>query len=108
MPCTSVRRTPIDLSAIGKIDNTLLAAALEDLKLSPRLSGEVLYFTGGTYNTRTGQMVTTSATTQNTVEMGIKQAYGAQVMKSTAKRFGWTVAEANTENAQPRRKTYGV
>lgn len=93
MPCDSVRQTSVDLSAVGKIDLTLLTAAFNALGLRAALSADksTITLAGGRYDAKTGQLVINSYS-RVTVE-DVKKAYGAEVVKATAKRFGWTLKQ---------------
>ena len=71
-------------------DLTLLESALAALKLNPVRSGNVVYFGyNESFNKDTGELRVRS---QDTVAK-IKQAYSAEIVKSQAKRYGWTLKE---------------
>lgn len=92
MPCDSIRTNSVDLSSIGRIDLKLLAAALNALGLGAAvqtdgtIQGRNVYYGGG--------QLTLSGYTATQIKLDqVKQAYSAEVVKSTAKRFGWTLKQ---------------
>ena len=91
MPCDQIRQTSVDLSALGKIDLGLLAAAFRDLGLGGEVQmGKVISLDRGSYDAVTGKLqVYGIAPSMDT----IKRAYSAQVVKVTAKRFGWQIKQ---------------
>lgn len=78
MPCDTIQTATVDL---GKLDPVLLDLAMADLGLTGRY----------VYDRAIGK-ITMRGYGQPT-EAQIKQAYSAQVVKQTAKKFGWQIKE---------------
>jgi hypothetical protein len=78
MPCDSVRTSTID---IGKMQPDLARLALEALGLANRV----------TYNN--GILTAVGVRIDDTLRDKIKQSYAAEVVKATAKRYGWTTRQ---------------
>lgn len=98
MPCNTIRLATINL---GKADPGHLKLALEALGFRVETRGAVLVF-ADTYNRQgtvnaDGKVIYNSAmlTSKNLAitENMVKQAYSAQVVQATAKKFGWNVRE---------------
>jgi hypothetical protein len=92
MPCNSLRSTSVDLTALGRIDAELLTQAFQSLGLGGRLSADKsrIDLDSGAYTLSTGKLETYGRSV--TLDR-VKQAYGAEVVKSTAKRYGWGIKQ---------------
>lgn len=93
MPCFTVRTTTVDLTAIGKIDPLLLARAFTAMGHAATLSGDYITFPGGTYSTRTGKIEGNPRTIGGDFQAQVKRAYSGEVVKATAKKYGWSLKE---------------
>lgn len=80
MPCYQQRTMSIDL---GKLDPVLLGEAMDDL-------GYNKYFY--TYDAAAGRISLEGSAADLSIDE-IKRAYSAQVVKQTAKRFGWKITQ---------------
>lgn len=103
MPCDSIRTISVDLSAMGRIDANLFAAAMRDIGLASAVRNgqdgkpEIVYFGSGEWiNVRTGQSQLAAGRDVN----AIKRAYSRQVVVSQCKRFGWAFKESTNEAGQ--------
>lgn len=94
MPCDTITTVGVKLAVA---DLTLLVAALRVLNLNPRRVGEMIYFGASESFYKPAQRL--SVRSESTVAK-IKQAYSAEVVKSQAKRFGWTLKETSPFNYQ--------
>lgn len=99
MPCDRIQRTDVDL---GKVDPTLLAAALNALHLNAVHQGERIYFRNGSYQNGT---LTLQGVNVDERTATIKQAYSGQVVRSTAKKYGWQVKEVAQNKFQVVKRT---
>jgi len=71
----------------------LLVAALESLRLNPFEYVNGISFDLGSYDKASGVFrLNTGSTAQRNVKE-IKRAYSAEVVKSQARKFGWTLKE---------------
>lgn len=88
MPCDSVRLTGVKLEACSPEH---MLAALTDLRLSPQLTsaGLICFGNGESIDCKTGQSQLASYRDVNE----IKRAYSGAVVKATARKFGWSVAQ---------------
>lgn len=101
MPCDTISTVNVKFDQ-KSTDLNLLVAALnaQDANANARVQGNGIAFSGGTYNASTGEFTFTSsyynkvspAQAQKKVA-ALKQSYGAEVVKSQAKRFGWQLKE---------------
>ncbi len=105
MPCYSRINSTIEWTE--GTDATLLASALKQLGYIVGQAGKVVRFShpdldvSGTFDGRTGTMqVDTNTLDQNQ----LKRAYSAEVIKSAAKRFGWTAKQATDTQFQVTRR----
>jgi len=72
------------------MDPGLLMAALTALNLYPRQTGQMIYFgQGESYDTRTGQAQLAQGRDANE----IKRTYSNEIVKSQARKFGWTLKQ---------------
>lgn len=85
MPCDSIQVSTVD---IGKLDPVLARAAIEALRATGDRLWRYVAFTDGALQVSGGVPFTDELKAQ------FKQAYSAQVVAATAKRYGWTVKEA--------------
>lgn len=92
MPCDSVRSISVDLKALGRIDPNLLHAALVCLgvECTVLVNGNIQ---GRNVNWMPGQEMNLYGSASRISLDQVKQAYSAEVVKSTAKRFGWQIKE---------------
>lgn len=99
MPCDTVRETEL---YAGKFHPAHLKAALEALGLNPRHPNYQEYeFDGGKINYATGESTIQGyATRAAQLMQTIRQTYSAQIVRSQAKRFGWTVKETGKNQLQ--------
>ena len=89
MPCDSITTSAVEL---GKVNADLLTAALNALGFNARQQGLAVFFNGGTYHSNTGELTLSGGNAEKrTAE--IKRAYSAQVVTTTAKKFGWQVKQ---------------
>lgn len=87
MPCDTITTISAD---IGKMNVDLLIAALKAKGERVQVSPDYIYFgVGESYEIATGKL--NVSMNRNLGEM--RQAYRAEVVKSQAKRFGWTLKE---------------
>lgn len=104
MPCYSRIQSTVEFG--DKTDPKLLALALKGLGYTVTLVGKSISFAKyasdapitGTY--RNGTMTINGYVDQN--EM--KRAYSAEVVKSAAQRFGWTVKQQSPTQFQVNRR----
>lgn len=90
MPCDTISTNEVDLKSIGRIDAKLMHLALQALRLSPIQQGSVIRFGRGEYiDVATGK----SELASNRDANQIKRSYAAEVVKSQAKKNGWTLKE---------------
>lgn len=102
MPCDTMQVSGVDL---GKVDPPLLIQALQAMGQVPSQQGEWIRFNQGTYNTRTKECnVRRYGAEQFTAQ--VKRAYSAEVVKSTAKRFGWQLKQVGEYKYQVTKNTY--
>jgi len=100
MPCDSISTVDIDA---GKMDAQHVKRALEAMGLHPRHHRPNIYdHDQGNYNHATGQAQwyvsrygRQQAAEDRTAEL--KRAYAAEVVKSQAARFGWTLRQSATD-----------
>lgn len=89
MPCHTISIVTVEL---GKLNADLAKAALEAMGLNPQVNtatGE-LYHWAGSYNPTTGKAVWRGQ--DRSTEL--KRYYSAEVVKSQAKRYGWTIRQS--------------
>lgn len=90
MPCDTISQTNVVIGP--NTDATLLFAALQELKLNPQKQGSMIYFAGGTYRAADNTLTLNGSNVESrTAEM--KRAYSGEVVKSQARRFGWTLKQ---------------
>lgn len=94
MPCDQVRTTIVD---IAKLDGALLQAALRSLGYEVSMQGEEILFkdlpTWRTHRYANGKLYLSGVVETDRLTNRIKQAYSTEVVKATAKRFGWTLKQ---------------
>jgi hypothetical protein len=96
MPCNTMQMTTVD---IGKVDHKIFMLAMANLGLNPRLQGDSIYFQNGIYSIADKRLeLRGSDIEMRTAEM--KRAYSGEVVKSTAKKFGWQVKELGANKFQ--------
>lgn len=95
MPCDTIRTNSVDLASIGRIDADLLASALNQLGIRCTVgsTGTVKYISGSNVNWQPGQDLNLYRGASGISLDQVKQAYSAEVIKSTAKRYGWTLKQ---------------
>lgn len=87
MPCDSVRNIGVILKD-ANLD--ILMSALTDMRLNPARNSEVINFAyGQSYNRATNELRVRDEQTATT----IRRAYGATIVKSQARKFGWSLKE---------------
>jgi len=89
MPCDTITTVSLNMS---NIDIDTMKAALEALGYKVQVSGNVLYGTFGSIDTRRGTIE------MNRYEKGldvstVKKAYTREVVKQKARRLGWQYKE---------------
>jgi len=94
MPCDSLITTTVD---IGKLDPVLARAAIEALRATGDRLWRYVAFTDGALQVSGGVPFTDELKSQ------FKQAYSAQVVQATAKRYGWTVKQDGQKFALSKR-----
>lgn len=100
MPCDSISTVDIDA---GKMNAQLAKQALEAMGLHPRHDRPLIYdHDQGEYNHATGEATwqvsrygRQQAAEDRTAEL--KRAYAAEVVKSQAKKYGWTLRTSATD-----------
>lgn len=87
MPCDTVQTMAV---ALKVADLALLFKALDALKMRPVMYGNTIQFGNSeSFNKDTQELrVTNEAKVAR-----IKQAYSAEIVKSQARRYGWTLKE---------------
>lgn len=92
MPCDTIRTTEVQLE---RCNATLMLAALTSLCLNPLLQadGYCIYFGN---NERINCQTGAAALSRWRDQSEIKRAYAAEVVKATAKKYGWQGAAKNT------------
>lgn len=94
MPCDTVRTTLVE---VEKMDGPLLQAALRSLGYQVSVQGQAILFSMpsalGVNRYENGRMMISNVYDQTTFVNTIKQAYSTEVVKSTAKRFGWALKQ---------------
>jgi hypothetical protein len=109
IPCDSINTMGINL---GKVDSTLLFDALKALDLAPYINGDTIYFQGGTYNKTTKEATFRQSRmsglnlTADEMTAQVKRAYSAEVVKTTAKKYGWTLKETAPYQYQVIKRSY--
>lgn len=74
-----------------------MLAALTEMKLNPRQVGDLIHFGNREFiNTKTGQ----ASLLVNRSQAEIRQAYSTQIVKQTAKKFGWTLKQTGPNQFQ--------
>lgn len=88
MPCWTEQQVTVNLGA-ASLEH--LEQALKDLKLAPYRAGKTTLYFGNneSFNATTKELRVTAG--RDVAE--IKRAYSAAVVKSQAKRYGWTLKE---------------
>ena len=100
MPCDSI--STVDVEA-GKMDAQHVKRALEAMGLNPRHDRANIYdHNRGYYNHVTGEAVWRTSQmrgdkTADQLTAELKQHYSAEIIKTQAARFGWTL-KANPNN----------
>ena len=90
MPCYTINTVDVPL---GTLSLDLAEKALADMGLNPRRAGLIIGHRAGQYDRETG--TATWRGQDRTAEL--KRAYSAQVIKSQAARFGWTLRQSKTD-----------
>lgn len=97
MPCDTITTAGIELGP--NIVPGLLINALQSMGLNPVERGTRITFAGGWYDTNSKTMTLQGSAMAGTIERAdaikaeVKQAYGAELLKSQAKRYGWSIKE---------------
>jgi len=78
MPCDSITTSQID---IGKLDRDLAAKAIHALGLA------------GTVSYSNGKLTVQGNQDLNKLTTQVRRAYGAEVVKSQAAKYGWTLKQ---------------
>jgi hypothetical protein len=101
MPCWEIRQTSVNME---KADPTILDAALKAISVtSYTFDRGIVTITGWQ---RTGEPGSEAYSfTEMPTAQQVKVAYGQQVVKVAAKRFGWTI---NTAKSNPAQRRYVV
>ena len=87
MPCDSI--SSVEIGDAGKMDAQHVKRALEAMQLHPRHTrGNIYDHDQGEYNDRTGEARWTAGTDRT---QELKRAYAAEIVKSQAARYGWTL-----------------
>ena len=102
MPCDSISTVDVDA---GKMEAQHVKRALEAMGLHPTHTRANIYdHDRGEYNHRTGEAVWRTSAMSDRIKKTadqwtaeLKQAYSAEIVKSQAARFGWTL-KANPTN----------
>jgi hypothetical protein len=100
MPCDSISTVDIDAD---KMDAQHVKRALEAMGLNPRRTRPDIYdHNKGEYNHVTGEATwRTSAMrrdqTPDQLTAELKRAYSAEIVKSQAQRYGWTLRTSATD-----------
>lgn len=106
MPCDSIRTTDVKFGP--NTDPDMMLAAMTTLGLSPVKQGDVIYFRGGQYHTKT-HTLTLQEYGRDSVEdrtAKMKQAYSGEVVKSQAKRFGWKIQQTGEFEYEVTKRSY--
>lgn len=85
MPCDTVQTSRVDL---GKVDPALIQLALEALAASGDILAGTVAYSNGKLQIRGGLNV-------DKITRQVKQAYSAELIKSSAKKYGWTIKETS-------------
>ena len=108
MPCDQVRTTTL---ALGKVDAGMMKAALQALGFTRiELHAERLSFSHGTrscagrLDLRTGRLTMTG--NQPLAENEVRRAYSTEVVRATARRFGWTLTQTAAGQFEAVRGSY--
>lgn len=95
---------------LGKVDPTLLFQALQALGLNPQKTATGISWYGGEYNfaSKTASIRSSRMAGQNaeTATAEIKRAYSGEVVKSTAKKYGWQIKETAPYQYQVVKNSY--
>lgn len=110
MPCDTISTMGIDL---GKVDPELLFKALQALNLSPVKYEQMgrITWDNGYYDLQTKQATIRTSAMQGegsveSVTASIKRAYSAEVVKATAKKYGWQLKQTAEFKYQVIKSTY--
>ena len=87
------------------MDHKILMAALNTLGLNPRLQGDSIYFVNGVYsiNEKSLEFRGTSVE-ERTAEL--KRAYSGEVVKFTAKKYGWQLKQTEPLKFQVMKRSF--
>lgn len=88
MPCFTLTQTQIELGL--HTDAELLTRALGALALDATRQGEAIQFYGGSFDASTGKLTLEGTRAQERAQE-ISRAYGAEIVKSQAAAYGWTL-----------------
>jgi fibronectin type 3 domain-containing protein len=90
---------------IGKVDHKILMLALASLGLNPRLQGDAVYFQNGVYSI-TSKRLDLRGTGIDTRTAELKRAYSGEVVKTTAKKFGWQCKQVEANKFQVVKRSF--
>jgi hypothetical protein len=101
MPCDYIYEVSVEL---GSIDKDIFKKALDSLNLNYQDSSNemYIYFPYSTATFRNGKFIIPNRELYRVNE--IKQAYSTEVVKSSAKKYGWTIKSKNKNKLQVSRR----
>ena len=88
MPCYTVTTTVIEFGP--KTDAALFEKAAQALTLAPYRSGQAIHFSQGKLDVATGKLTLYGSNTDARATQ-LRRAYGAEIAKREAARYGWTL-----------------
>jgi ribonuclease HIII len=105
MPCYTVKKTTVNVS---NMDVSVLADGLKAAGFDVKLDGQTVIFSRtGTFTYHTYQKGTLQlrGSDVESLTAEVKRAFSAQVVRQTAKQFGWQLSSKSTTEfvAQKRR-----
>lgn len=103
MPCYTVQSQTVEFSASTNAD--LLERALREMNMTPQKQGQVIYFSGGTYDIATHTLTVRGSEYQaQTLAKQIKVGYAAAVVKDQFQKAGFVVSNAPTATVMMMRR----
>jgi hypothetical protein len=108
VPCDTISLSKVSFS-LSNTDVEILSTALENLGYKVTMKKGVLHFTSQGYDYVEGTFengqfnVTLDARKKFDID-AIKRAYSREVVRITAKRFGWTLSEESEGVYEARRR----